>query len=417
MRVTIIAAVLGMLLYTGTSAGQSGKQPKGKGSDKAPPTRGSQETSSETFGGRTFEQWRKEMTHEDSSRRGEAIMSILNFGPKTAGKAVPDFVQRLHDRDVGARTNACMALRVVHVDAEHVNRVVDALAGRIVPGPFPDYESQAVVRYHAALTLLRFAPSAGPVASKVLIGLHDTTAYLVRKTCAAILWRIAVNGTGKDGKGGPDPKIVQGLLDWMQFEKTYHVRLEILQGLGAVSKPADMRLQARMVSDLTKYATSQNKALAIWAYAALVSHTQGPAHERALKTIASYLHSKDTDTKIQAVMALGGLGKKARNQVPAVKELLQREKDNALIVQGACIALSLMADANDNAVVEALLDLLKQTNPPHKAAAAVKAIVDLKLKDERVIKALDKMLENKQLDDNLTAWVKAALRELRGEKK
>ncbi len=417
MRVTFIAAVVGLLLYTGASAGQSGKQSKGKGQDTAPPTRGSQETSTKTYGGKTFDQWRIEMKSEDASKRDAAIMAITGFGAEMAGKAVPDFLARLRDYDVGVRAKACWVLRFVYVDASHVRQVVDGLAGRIVPGLFPERESQAKVRYEAAVSLLRFANDAGPVSSKVLLGLQDRSSHEVRRTCVSILWRIGVKGTGKDGKDGPDPAIVNGLLDALRNEHAYHVRLEILQGLGAMPKTNNKVIQARMGNDLMGAATSLRtpRPLAIWAYAALVSHGEAATSKKALTTIARYLNNPDVETKVQALMALGAVGKDAKNQVPLVLQMLKKEKDNALVVQAACMALYRMGDTG-NTVVDTLIELLGHKDP-HAAAAAVKAIVDLKLTDERVIKALDKMLENKQLDDNLTAWVKAALKELRGQKK
>jgi hypothetical protein len=408
MRITFIAVMLGVLLFSRPSAAQTGRQPKGKAPDKAMPARGSEESSA-TFGGKTFDQWRAEMKSEDASKRIAATMAILNFGPKIAGNAVPDFIHRLQDRDVGARTKACWALRFVYVDASHVRSVVDALAAHVSP----QSESQAIVRYEAAITLLRFVRSAGPVANKVLMGLHDSSSSETRQKCASILWRI-----GMEGKNGPDPQIVSGLLDWMRYERSYHVRLEILQGLGAMPKPADKALQSRLVADLTTFAGSPNKALAIWAYAGLVSHAEGPTSQRSLSTIARYLSYKDTETKIQAVMALGGLGKKAKNQVPLVLKLLKEDRGNALVVQGACMALSRMADATDKAVVDALLDLLTVIEPPHQAAAAVKALVDLKPNnDRRVIDTLDKMLKSGKLKPELYAWVQSALDELRGVKK
>jgi hypothetical protein len=204
----------------------------------------------------------------------------------------------------------------------------------------------------------------------------------------------------------------------MRYESNYHVRLEILQGLAAMGRPADKALQNRLATDLTTFAGSPNKALAIWAYAGLVSHAEGPTSQRSLSTIARYLSYKDNETKIQAVMALGGLGKKAKNQVPLVLKMLKDDKGNALIIQGACMAISRMGDVTDKNVIDALLEILAVTDPPHQAAAAIKALVDLKANtDPRVIDTLDKMLKSGKLKPELYAWVQAALDELRGVKK
>jgi HEAT repeat protein len=415
MRISFIAVMLALLVFVGASAGQGAKQPKGKGADKANPAKGSEERSTEVYAGKTFEQWRAEMKAADASKRTTAILAILNFGPEMAGRAVPDFIQRLQDRDVGTRAKACVALRYVYVnDAEQVKRMIDALATRIVP----EYETQAIIRYEAAVTLRRWVKEAGPVTNRVLIGLRDSSAWEVRHVCASILWRI-----GADSKEGPNPVIVQGFLDWLRNEHSYHVKLEILQGLGAMGKPANKVVQSRLVSDLTMFASEPrtNRKLAIWAYAALVSHGDVTVSKKALNRIASYLNNKelnakDGEIKVQAALALGGLGTRAKNHVPDILKMLNDDRKNVLVVQAACMALHRMGDTSDT-VVDTLLDLLKQTDPPHQAAAAVKALVDLKLNTPRVIGALDKMLENKTLNPGLYAWVQGALKELRSANK
>jgi HEAT repeat protein len=417
MRISFISALLGLLVFVGASAGQGAKQPKGKGSDKASPTKGSAEgSSSDTFGGKTLDQWRAEMKGSDASKRMRAVLAILNFKPEAAARAVPDVLDRLRDSDVGVRAKACWVLRFIGVDEQHVARVVNGLAARITP----EHESQAIIRYEAATTLQRFVGDAGPVASKLLIGLQDRTSHEIRKTCVSLLWQIARKGMGKEGKEGPDPVIIEGLLNWIRNEYTFEVKLEILQGLGAIGKPASLKTQARLISDLQLYATSHNKALAIWAYAALVAHDERTS-KKSLSTIAHFLASDNVETKIQAAVALGALGAKARNQVPAVLGMLKKEKDNpkknVLIIQGACMALARMADPSDSTVVDALVDLLKETEPPHQAAAAVKALVDLKQNNPRVIGEIDKMLKSGKLQPGLYAWFQDGLKVLRGEKK
>jgi HEAT repeat protein len=416
MRISVIVVVLGILLLAGQSGAQQGKQGKGKDANKVGPAKGSAETSPEMYGGKTLDQWRAEMKGPDASKRNEAMMAVLSFGPKVAGKAVPDILQRLQDRDVGTRTNACIALRYVEVEGDQISRVVNALATRISP----QYESQASIRYHAAVTLLHYVPHAGPVTSKVLVGLRDTSSYEMRQVCTSILWRIGVQGTGKEGKDGPDPAIVQGFLDWIRNEYVYQVRLELLQGLGWMGKPADKALQARLVSDLTTFASSERtpRTLSIWAYAALVSHGDVAVSKKSLGRIAGYLNYKDispkshnaTDVKIQALLALGALGNRAKNHVPDVLKLLKEEKANTLIVQAACSALHRMGDSSDT-VVSILIELVEHKDT-RVAASAVKAIVDMKLKNERVFKTLDRLLVSKP-DPALYAWVQAAVKELR----
>jgi hypothetical protein len=361
---------------------------------------------SETYGGKTIHQWREMMKAPDASKRTEAIMAIMNFSPDSGSAVVSDLVDRLMDTDVGTRAKACLALRYVNLRQSDGQRVIKALAGRIVAGPFPEYESQAIIRYEAAVTLKRF-PDAGPMAPKIIRGLQDRTSWEIRQVCAGMLWRL-----GRDAKDGPDPTIIKAFLEWIPYEHCHFVKLEIVQGLGAMGRPADKLLQVRLVSFLQQATVSNNKALALWAYVALLAQG-GDANEskKYLGKVANYLTSQDTDIKVQAAMALGGLGETAKGRVPDILAMLKRDKDkDTVAVQGACAALGRMGDTSDK-VIDALLDLLDNKDPA-RAGWAVKAFVDLKPKDDRVLKSLKAHQANPKIHAGLKGWVDEAIKQL-----
>jgi HEAT repeat protein len=412
MRIAFIAVMLGLTLFLGQVAGQAGRAGKGKAPDKVTPARGSEERSTDTWGGKTLYQWRQEMTVPDASRRIAAIMAILNFDDKLRMTVVPDLIKRLMDGDVGGRAKACLVLRYVGVGEKDVNSVVNALAFHVVPRPTLEYgEPESIIRYEVAVTLRRFAPSAGSpaVVKKIIEGLHDTKSSEVRQACASILWRIA-----RDNKvnGGPDPTIVTAFLDSiLNFEHSYHVKLEMIQGLGAIGKPANQALQGRLISTLQSVARAPNKSLALWGFVALLAQDDSANAKLYLGKVAHFLDSPETEIKLQAAMALGGLGQTAKSKVPAILTMLKRDKDrDAVVVHGACVALARMGDTSDK-VVDALLELLDHKDPA-RAASAVKAIVDLKLREPRVMKALRDAQGNRNINAGLKGWVDEAIKQL-----
>jgi HEAT repeat protein len=199
----------------------------------------------------------------------------------------------------------------------------------------------------------------------------------------------------------------------VEKEKTYLVRLDALQGLGTLGRPTNPQVYSKLVSNLTNYSKSDNKPLAIWAYTALVGMQEGKAAELSLHAISKFLKSERLETRIQAASALGALGARAKSRVPMLVAMLDDTETNA--VWAACNALGSIGDANAK-VVDGLMKLVAHKEPS-RAAAAVTALINLRLDTANVTGTLDKMLEDKQLDDRLRATIKAGLVEIKKPKK
>src|SRR5262249_60440898 len=133
-------------------------------------------------------EWMKDPTSGDPSRRVVAVLATVNFGDE-AGDAVPLLIERLSDPDVSPRAKACVALRYVGMHEKHVKDVVKALGQRLSTAK----ESQAVVRYEAAVTLSRFAEDAAPIIPALISGLTDGSSWEIRHACASVLWRAAMD--------------------------------------------------------------------------------------------------------------------------------------------------------------------------------------------------------------------------------
>src|SRR5262245_8804363 len=199
MRIVSAALILGLLV--GFSVAQS---PSSSSS-------GSKTPWPDKIGGKGLEEWKKQLSSEDASKRDEAIVAIVQFG-EAASICVPAIVARLKDTDVSPRASALVALRTMSVDDKDVEAVVVAVAGKLhsVNPQIPTRDTQSVIRYEATLTLSRFVPVASSAVPALIGATMDTSSWKIRHNAVSLLWRISV-ATNKDGTS-PDPRVINALL-------------------------------------------------------------------------------------------------------------------------------------------------------------------------------------------------------------
>jgi hypothetical protein len=458
MRIILSAIVVALLLGPGGVRTQPGGAGKGKLTRDIPESSPNSSTrplpsGPKTFGGKTLEQWKREATHHDASRRAMAIIAITTFGDE-AKSAVPLLIGRIKDPDLSPRGKAILALRIIAVDDQDVPRVVEALATRLSRNPYSQQliESQAIIRYEAAVSLRRFADDAAPAIPALINGAHDLSCWEIRHMCVSILWRAAMgnNKLPKPPKP-PEPKksnppsktrpgksrnsersttptlvapadpratVIKALLAVMgRPNETYHTRMEAVHGLGALGRPSDPALLRAEIEQLEKYArttSSENKPLAIWSYASLVALGDDNKGDEALVAIAKFLKpDHKLEHRAEAAQALGALGKRAKKRIPSLVAMLDDKE--AVAVSGACTALTQIGDSSDK-VVTALVRVA-QHKDPFRAAPAIIALVNLKANTPAVLDALEKVRVNKDTHKNLLPLVKEAIDELKKAKK
>jgi HEAT repeat protein len=398
MRVMCGAVLLGALLV-----GAVGGQPpssKEKSSIDDPTS----------VGGKTLQQWKELITKGDASQRAQAIMTIMEFG-NSAAKCVPDLIGRLNDPDVSPRARALLALRTIAIEERDVEKVVSAVAKRLVyAGPGGSLaETQAVIRYEATITLRRFIADGAPAIPNLITATQDKASWEIRHNSIALLWRIGVE-TSKDKP--PDPRITEALLSSIQPKATFQEKLEAIQGLGAMGRPGNQALLKRVIDTLsicTNARVESNRPLTIWAYAGLVAMQDGTAADKSLNRLLQFLKHENLDMRIQAAVAVGALKGQAKKTVPALVAMLKDREP--LGIQAGCAALALVGDKSD-AVISPLIELLD-----HKdigcASAAVASLVNLKQNTTRVMSKFDKMLEKKDLDIRLRYIIDEGIKELK----
>ena len=359
-----------------------------------------------SYGGKTLSDWRRELASPDASRRADAIVAVTHFGDASA-ECVKDLLTIVNgDRDVSPRVKALLALRHVAIDAKEVSKVITAVTGRLSTR----HESQAIVRLEAIITLRRWVedPAMSNAVSALILATQDRSSWEIRHASIAVLWRV-----GRAQKDGADAAIYEALMAVLQADRTHQVRLETLQGLGALGRPTSGSLLAKLVTTLNSAAHSENKALAIWAYSALVAMQDGKAAETSLGAIAKFLRNEQLELRIQAATALGALNTMAKSRVPMLLTTLKDPEADA--VWAAAVALGGIGDDNEK-VVDALLELLANKEPM-RAAAAVSALVTLRVNSSRVTNAFDKMLKDPDLDLRVRALIDGGLKEWKKPKK
>jgi HEAT repeat protein len=444
MRIALIAATIGLLVGLGLNhvTAQPARRPDQKqtrGDSSLSTNPSSTSTGPKTHGGKTLEQWKKELTHADASRRALAIIAIVTFGDE-AKSAVPMLIDRIKDPDLSPRGKAILALRMITIDDRDVPRVVDALAGRL----WKRNEDQAIIRYEAAVSLRRFANDAAPAIPALINGTLDRSCWEIRHMCASTLWRAAL-GTGKLNKS-PEPVkpptkpvkpvrpvkpvkpvkpltpapadsrglAIKALMDILRNPKeTYQTRLEAVHGLGALGKPADSALlqaEIELLSTCTTTRSTENKPLAIWAYASLVVLGNNTVGDDALSAIARHLKPEySLEIRSQAAQALGALGDRAKSRIGALIAMLNDKE--AVAVSGACTALAQIGDKSDK-VIDGLLQVA-QHKDPYRAAPAIIALVNMKATNTRVLEGLEKVRANKDTHEDLLKLTKHAIDELK----
>jgi HEAT repeat protein len=357
------------------------------GSEPPPPTE---------VGGKTLGQWKQDLSSADSYVRAKAVQAVVHFG-SASGEAVPLLVQRCSDRDVSPRTKAVIALRLVRVSDKDKPKVVEALAQRLYTGTAYG-ETQSIVRYEAACGLLAYADAARPVLSAVAKGAEDPGCCETRHVCMKVL-RIA----GRDKKGPPDPRATNALLRALH-DPTADVRLEAILGLGAMGRPADPALLAKVVSAFQQVLTSRApRTHLMWAHVGLLAMDDKLA-DSSLKAIARYLESTDMQVRAEAAHVLGAIGAQARPYVPS---LIKHLGDKEPVAVSASAALSAIKDTSPR-VVAALLKQLDRPEPPVVAAACA-AMAELGVSSPEVLKGLRAAADRPKLDKGLKEYIQATL--------
>jgi HEAT repeat protein len=365
-------------------------------------------------GGKTLDEWRKDLIHGDASVRADAIRAIVHF--QQAAELVPDIVNTLkRDNDAEVRVKAAQALRWIRTSPTHRTRVIQALGHAV------SNDSQSIIRYEAAHTLCYcFCPlnlevkEERDVLQDLVKGLRDRSTYALRDICAQTLIY-----AGVDPKNGPDPRVTEALVQLANpnYELTTQVRLKAIMALGRMGRPPDPKRLASVLSILKTPANynSQRPRVRIWSHVAIIA-LEEKINKKDLDTIAGYLKHREAAIKAEAILALGALEDKAQDYVRNICEALLNEKDTKdfSVRQAAAQALGNMKNKGPQ-VVSALIDLteLDSRDSIGVVLSACFSLKRLGANDGQTMKALDKVLAHKSLGGDEKKMIEKIIDEIK----
>src|SRR5262249_13034635 len=207
-----------VLLAAGFLAAGSGlAQPPGKKNDDAV-------KSSAMVGGKTLDQWMDDLKSSDPSVREKAISMIKLYGT-AARPAVPALIKAMADADVALRVNAIIALGLIGMDQQDVEKGVVALTRAL-------NDTQGIVRFQAAMALGRLGVDAKSAVPALVNTIRDATTWEIRQAGAYALGTVAV-----DRQSGPDQRAINALLTVLS-DRSSQVRLEAVLSLITLGPPA-----------------------------------------------------------------------------------------------------------------------------------------------------------------------------------
>jgi HEAT repeat protein len=290
--------------------------------------------------GRSFDEWMKDIAHKDPSKREIAIRSILGFGPQRAAEAAPLLLAELRRHtpgvpiDASVRTNITIALGAIfgsggakNPDPKQKDEAI-ALLTRMLR------DSQGVVKFRAAQSLGMIGPQARSAIPTLLPLLRDFSAWEVRQAAATALGQVSF-----DNRIGPPAEVLTALYDRIKTDPAFQVRLASIQALAFSGPTADIGLRNGMIKVLEPITRKDEPAMQIWANLTLMNLT-GKVNTENLDHIGKLLNKGDLLTRTQAAQAIGAVGAKAKDTVPALINGLTDSDPN---VQGWVIwALSRM---------------------------------------------------------------------------
>ena len=319
--------------------------------------------------GKSLVQWTKELTNPDASIREEAIRAVVFFSGPHSHELITALIERCQDRgDVSVKVRAIMALTILEVRKEDIPRIVKAMGERL------QVDTQVIVRFQAAVALVRFGEDSKDAMTALIKGATDQQSFEIRRMCIRALE--ACGYMNVVGSVGPDPRVTNVLLNALH-DPASQVRQEAVIALGSMGRSSDPMLYSKTIDLLPRVSVSdRDKIVRIWALVSWMALDK--PSELGIKRIVDLLKDPEQRVRLAAVRALGIMGTRGKTVVSTLIEMLN-DKDPAIVV-AACSSLAGLADG---------------------AAPA--------------LKALTAMSERKDIDKGMKALVDATIKQIKSK--
>ena len=317
--------------------------------------------------GKSLEQWIKEISSRDPSKREAAIRTVLLFGPERAYQAVPVLLQELKKHspnapiDLSVRTTGANALATIlgaarDPDPKHQRDAVAILRSFL-------RDNQVAVRHRALQALPKIGPESRAAVDEVLRLVADPDTWETRQAAVQTLTTMVA-----DPKNGPPAKVVTALNRTLTTDPSFQVRYAAIQALAIFGASADGTAKVGIVRALDSVAHKDPDAgNQLWARMAIMTAQQKISDEH-LGAVAKMLKHSDVTIRVQATQALALAGRSGKSVVPPLVAALG---DADPQVVGGCI-LALARIESPTAVAP----LRKVMNDPTQDADIKKAAAD-----------------------------------------
>jgi HEAT repeat protein len=380
-----------------------------KPNDQAPRYPAGYTESPAEIGGKSYDQWKRELSHQDPSVRAEAIMAMPYFRQR-GEDSVPKLAHiAQYDGDASPRAKAVIALGMMGIRPGDRDIVVKALGHCVAHDP------QTIIRYEAAKALPRFGTDGQKIIVDLVMGLGNNSTFEVREACI-----MALRSAGVDQAKGPDPRVTDALIARLNpfSEPTRKVRLQAIIALGGMGRPQDPNKLTQLIAALKGRNTynSSDKVVKLWSHVALMA-LDDKVNETYLTTIVDYMRDRERDVRKHAVSAMGVLGVKAHQNVRDVLRLLDDKEVE--VVCATCQALGRMGDRGDR-VLDALIKATEREGTAKDTIPIVMeactALAQIGVASPKVLAALNKALERKDLEQQHKLIIAQLIEELKKPK-
>ena len=304
----------------------------------------------ELVGGKTLPEWIKELNHLDPSQKRDAIQAVQMFKDNYDCTKTLIYILR-NDPDSTLRSNAAVALMNVGVSPGDVPKVIEALTEQM------EKNFQVSLRYYCAMALGRFGGDAKNAMLPLIRATTDKGSWEIRQAACMSLTRIF---TDPDEKVDVDLRAVRAFVVALN-DPAAKVRQEALIGILSMGVPSDRDLQQQLIAQLLKRLQDKEKFIVVWAYYGLLMNTG--VNDTYLNALTNLLKKGDVPTRVQAIRALGMLGKDAKSKIP---DIVAAVADSDQLVAGtACMTLATMNEkiSTGQASIDAVKKLLDEKKP------------------------------------------------------
>jgi HEAT repeat protein len=364
MSLGLIVLLIGLVsVDTVLPQGKDKKEPdkkddKKKDDKKAPPK-------ITDIGGKSLDEWIKDIPSKDRSKSAMAIETVLRFGPDQAKKAVPLIIVELRKHkpgiailDMSVRINGAVALGAILSSLENPDEGELQEAVRLMTALLKD--EQRIIKHRVTQALGQLGPRAKEAIPELIKTTIDFPTWQTRHAAVLALGTVAY-----DEKNGPSRKVLTALYSALT-DSSSQVRLAALQALDRLDVP-DIKTEKGTLEDKVQPLANKDPELVVRIKAHLLLFAIQPKlKSQRCAAIAGMLKHVEVPVRIEAVQALGNIGAEAKDQVPKLMDALD-DKDQ-VVVLWTIWALGEIGPAASQAIPA--LEYIKkdEKNPLHKAA-------------------------------------------------